>query len=266
MSRLRIPLHVFVGMAVLTLEAGGLGNAGAASGPSKIETVTLAACAPKFYEHPVVKAYMASGRIRERLAQFAKNGWKIGCVFKTGISSVCGVAGCRQDFLIGARVSRPGVNPQSHSVLAQVSYHLFTKKVSPVRLAQVAPSDAMVIRDPATMACPRKPGWETTAGMRKCREWQLRQEDTRLAGLITRLKLSFRPTPSADDREKAWSQKQAVLFGESQRAWEQYRDKVCAAVYHQTFPGSFASLHRLECLFRVTNTRTQELHRLYDFK
>ncbi len=266
MLSLRIPLCLIVGIVVVIPAAGGLGETSAASDPSKIQTLTLSACGPTTDGDPVVKAFRTSGQVRERLSRLAEKGWNIGCVFKTGIGSVCGGAGCDHRYLVGSRVSTSGVNPQSHSVLALVSQNLFSQKVSPVRLVRIASSDAMIIRDPATMACPHKPGWETTAGMRKCRQQQLRREETQLTRVVTRLKQSFRPMADAGDREKAWSRKQAALFGESQSAWEKYRDTVCAAAYHETFPGSFASQRRLECLFRVTNTRTQELHRLYDFK
>ena len=69
--------------------------------------------------------------------------------------------------------------------------------------------------------------------------------------------------PGGHPLDPDWSEKRLALFEQSQKAWEDYRAAACEAAYHETYPGSFAALERLDCLYSVTGVRVQEVRRLY---
>lgn len=53
------------------------------------------------------------------------------------------------------------------------------------------------------------------------------------------------------------------MFERPQAAWLAYREAVCEAAYREVFPGSFAMVHRFDCLERLTRDRHGESTRTY---
>ena len=57
--------------------------------------------------------------------------------------------------------------------------------------------------------------------------------------------------------------KQQRALAASSVAWEDYRDNTCQLVYLQYFGGSFAGIHKMDCLTQLTEDRIKQLDRIY---
>jgi uncharacterized protein YecT (DUF1311 family) len=93
----------------------------------------------------------------------------------------------------------------------------------------------------------------TTAQLRACSQRQYEVAEAALAKLLGEVRA--RSDDSATVRRNA--------LEKSQSAWLVYRAAACEAAYLEVFPGSFATVHRYDCLRRLSDERIAELRRTY---
>ena len=221
------------------------------------------ACDAKAKGHPAIKAFLGSGVVNEAIERQTARGRTLGCIDLLWVRQECGTAYCQSQFLVSRRLISGGGNVRFNAVTARVWVTDFGAKPSPApKLVKVAPNDAMVVRNASDIQCPKGPGAETTAGIYKCRKQALDKETLRLERLLHRARRQMvKARGHALDPE--WSRKRVAALGKSQAAWSQYSKAACDAVYHEHFPGSFARVHRVECLFAQTNARIQQIQGTY---
>lgn len=68
-------------------------------------------------------------------------------------------------------------------------------------------------------------------------------------------------TPGEEESEIG--EKRREFYEAPQATWELYRKLACEAEYLETFPGSFATVRRLECLWRLAYARRKQLELTY---
>lgn len=217
-------------------------------------------------DDPVIVAFRESGLVRDEIAKYPSDEWEAGCVFVVGTGGSCGGAGCGSSFLIGQGFTSKGVNPQSVTVLATAhSDPTDPSGISLPRLVKIAPADAIITPRASTLLCSSdRPGSETTAGQRACLDEKVKSQQSRLDGVLHKVRASMAPGDHPLDPE--WSENRLALFEKSQKAWEDYRAAACEAAYHEIFPGSFAVLYQLDCLYSATGVRVGELMGVYFFE
>lgn len=222
------------------------------------------ACDPARDDDPVIAAFRESEVVRDKIAKFPSEHWDTGCVFTIGIGSQCGVAGCSSSFLIGQGFTSKGVNPRSVTVLATAhSDPRDWSRISSPRLVTLAPDNSIIALSAWNTHCSANdlPGSETTAGQQACLETKVNSQQQWLDNILRRVRATM--TPGGHPLDPEWSEERSALFEESQATWEKYRKTTCNAAYHETSPGSFAPLERLDCLYTLTSARVQELEKLY---
>lgn len=223
------------------------------------------ACGAAQNDDPVIAAFRESGAVRDKIARYPSEEWGASCIFSVRTGGSCGVSGCGSSFLIGQEFTSKGVNPQSVTVL--VTAHSDPRdpsRISSPRLVTIASADAIVAPSPWSLLCSaneNRSGSETTAGQRACLDEKVKSQQSRLDGVLGKIRATMAPAGHPLDPE--WSEKRLALFEQSQKAWEDYRTAACDAAYHETYPGSFAPLERLDCLYSVTGVRVQEVRRVY---
>jgi uncharacterized protein YecT (DUF1311 family) len=222
-------------------------------------------CDPAIIDNSVIAAFCNSGAVRGEREKYPAEDWEAGPLHYVSLGGSCGVAGCSSSYLISQSFTTKGVNPQSAMIMATAhSGPTDHGRISTVRLARLAPADAIIAPSAWSLLCSgneNDPGSETTAGQRACLEKEVNIQQSQLDSLLGKVRATMAPAGHPLDPE--WSEKRLALFEQSQKTWEDYRAATCEAAYHETYPGSFAPLERLDCLYSVTGVRAQELRRVY---
>lgn len=224
-------------------------------------------CASGRSNIPEIAAFEKSAHVRSFIESYPGDDVDIGCTSMTGLSSICGAAGCSRTYLLTKQITTRGVNPQTRVVMGLVDKGTVMRRepgetpvMRPVRLA---PMDAIVVPLSPTKACPDGPGSETTAAIRKCREQAVADADRALVKLADNVRTLFAATETDDADPAALDAKRLEFFIETQGTWEIYRKLACEAERLETFPGSFAEIRHLECLWRLAEARREQIRLTY---
>lgn len=104
-----------------------------------------------------------------------------------------------------------------------------------------------------------------TAQVRACREELLATRERALEQKVAALRSQLTPTEPCTDKPEMceWQSRRLELFDRTQQAWQGYRDQSCEAAAWESHPGSFASIHGLECREEHTRARITEMEKTY---
>lgn len=102
-----------------------------------------------------------------------------------------------------------------------------------------------------------------TSQLRACSQYRYDRAVAALARSVDAVRDLLTPDSTGSANERAWLDRRGRTFERAQAAWQAYRDAACDAVYEEVFPGTFAAIHRSECLERLTRQRMAELQWTY---
>jgi uncharacterized protein YecT (DUF1311 family) len=102
-----------------------------------------------------------------------------------------------------------------------------------------------------------------TSQVRACSQWRYDRAAAHLATILADVRRLFDHDAEAPEDERERQALRRRAFEESETAWRAYVAAACEAAYYEVFPGSFAGIHRLDCLERLSRERIAGLTRTY---